>query len=168
MQVAYSPDGNRLAAVTSFGIWLFDAQTNELRLSFGFFSIWDTKGKLVAFSQDGKTLASGGGRYKEIQLWNPVTGKLISTLTGHTERVSSIAFSPDGETLASGSYDKTILLWEIHTGKRQKTLTGHTERVSSIAFSPDGETLGKWKLRQNYRTIELWTSVPENGRKTLN
>ena len=106
----------------------------------------------VAFSPDGKTLASGHGGWNwnaESQpffgfcsLWDAVTGKLKATLEGHTDSVpSSITFSPDGKTLASGSSDATVKLWDVATGKLKATLEGHTTPVNSIAFSPDGKTL---------------------------
>jgi WD40 repeat protein len=47
----------------------------------------------------------------EIRLWDAVTGVPQRTLTGHTDDVSSVAFSPDGQTIASGSADGTVLLW---------------------------------------------------------
>ena len=82
----------------------------------------------VAFSPDGKTLASGS-EDKTIKLWDVATGKEQATLKGHTDAVSSVAFSPDGKTLASGSEDKTIKLWDVATGKEQATLKGHTRGV---------------------------------------
>jgi len=68
--------------------------------------------KSVAFSPDGKTIASGSSD-DTIKLWEVSTGKLIKTLTGHNKYVSSVAFSPDGKTIAAGSGDETIKLWLI-------------------------------------------------------
>jgi WD40 repeat protein len=68
----------------------------------------------VAFSPDGRLLASGSGFYdKTIKLWDVASGSLVRTLTGHTGSVYSVAFSPDGRLLASGSADHTIKLWDI-------------------------------------------------------
>ena len=97
----------------------------------------------VAYSPDGKTLASGGSELAgesgvetyEIELWDVATGKEQATLKGHTGPVGSVAFSPDGKTLASVGYEE-IKLWDVATGKEQATLLG-----SSVAFSPDGKTL---------------------------
>ena len=62
-----------------------------------------------------------------MKLWDVATGKLLATLQGHTDSVSSVAWSPDGKTLASGSGDKTVKLWEAATGKLLATLQGHTD-----------------------------------------
>jgi photosystem II stability/assembly factor-like uncharacterized protein len=74
-------------------------------------------------------------------------------LSGHTNYVYSVAFSPDGTKLASGSFDKTIKLWSVSTQSLLNTLTGHTYRVYSVAFSPDGTKLASGSLDN---TIKLW------------
>jgi CHAT domain-containing protein/Tol biopolymer transport system component/tetratricopeptide (TPR) repeat protein len=92
----------------------------------------------LAFSPDGKILASGG---RDIKLWEVRTGENTATLTGHTGLVTVVSFSPDGKTLASGGDDKSIKLWEVRTGKNTATFTGHTGVVTAVSFSPDGKTL---------------------------
>ena len=118
-EVAYAPDGNRLAAASSIGILIYDAQTGE-ELD----PLKGHKGAVhsVAFSPDGATLASGIG--DDTILWDVATGDHKRTLKGHTSTVYghsgsvySVAFSPDGSTLASGSADQTIRLWDVATGE---------------------------------------------------
>ena len=114
----------------------------------------------AAFSPDGRTLASGS--YKEIRLWDAVTGAHQRTLTGHRGDVESVAFSPDGRTLASGSRGE-IRLWDAVTGAHQRTLTGHSDRVLSLAFSPDGRTLASGSRGE----IRLWDAVTGAHQRTL-
>ena len=107
--IAYSPDGTRLAVASTIGIWLYDTSTHqEVALLTGH----TDRVYSVTFSPDGGTLASGS-RDETIRLWDVVAGVHKHTLTGHTYSVSSVTFSPDGRTLASGSEDGTVLLWEI-------------------------------------------------------
>ena len=84
---------------------------------------------------------------KTVRLWDVNTGRLLRILTGHTDDVMSVAFSPDGETLVSASWDGTIRLWNPRNGKLKRTLTEHASGISSVAFSPDGETLASGKCR---------------------
>jgi len=116
---------------------------------------------LLAFGPDGKTLASGSCRkldefqpsgiciQGEIRLWDVTSGRPIGqALTGHTGKVTSLAFGPDGEMLASGSEE--VILWDVVSGQRiGQPLTGPAE---SLVFSPDGKTLASGRSR----AIILW------------
>ena len=84
-------------------------------------------------------------------------GMLIHTLTGHTDDVYSMAFSPDGNKIASGSHDNTFRLWDAQMGMLIRTLTGHTDVVSSVAFSPDGNTIA---TGSHDGTVLLWALTP--------
>ncbi|NJM71303.1 MAG: protein kinase [Scytonema sp. RU_4_4] len=106
----------------------------------------------VAFSVDGKTLASGSDD-NTIKIWSLANQQQIRTFKGHSKWVWTVAFSPNGKTVASGSADKTIRLWNLETGQEIGTLKGHTDGVSSIVFSPDGKTLVSGSLD---KTIKLW------------
>ena len=65
----------------------------------------------IAFSPDGKFIASGG-RDSRIEIWDVATGLSLRELRGHTGPVLAVAVSPDGRMIASGSEDRTIRIWD--------------------------------------------------------
>uniref|UniRef100_UPI00351CDFEC WD40 repeat domain-containing protein n=1 Tax=Frankia sp. CIT1 TaxID=2880974 RepID=UPI00351CDFEC len=73
---------------------------------------------------DGSMIASGGDG--TVRLWEVATGRELRTLTGHTDWVWSVGFSPDGSMIASGGDDRMVRLWDVATGRELRTLTGHT------------------------------------------
>ncbi|RCJ17383.1 hypothetical protein A6770_34045 [Nostoc minutum NIES-26] len=105
----------------------------------------------VSFSPDGEILASAGTD-NTIKLWSP-DGKLLTTLTGHSDAVNSVSFSPDSQILASASTDNTIKLWS-RDGKLLNIFTGHIDGVNSVAFSPNGKIIASGS---NDNTIRLWS-----------
>ena len=117
----------------------------------------------VAFSPDGKTLATSD--YDgTLRLWNVTTGRPIgSPLTSTAGRVWSVAFSPDGKTLATGDDDGMARLWDVATGRPiGSSLDGgpHSSTIFSVAFSPDGKTLATGALDGTLRLWDVATGRP--------
>ena len=116
----------------------------------------------IVYSPDGVRLAVASSI--GIWLYDAQTGEELDLLTGHTDQVYSVAFSPDGNTLASGSWDNTIHLWNAHTGEHIRTLSGHTHYVDSVAFSPDGNMIASGGSDD---TVYLWNAHTGEHIRTL-
>ncbi len=87
-------------------------------------------------------------------------------LSGHTDRVNGVAYSPDGNTIASASRDKTIKLWDPATGKVRLTLSGHPGSVVAVAFSPDGALLASGGGKDD-NSVRIWNVTDGQQVRTL-
>jgi WD40 repeat protein len=95
----------------------------------------------VAWSPDGRHLASGSGDLGAIIIWDSQSGEQVASLTSHTFETNTVAWSPDGGRLAFDSRGDTVTIWDSQNRKQVATLTGHTNSVNSVAWSPDGSRL---------------------------
>ena len=91
----------------------------------------------VAFSRDGKLLASGGTD-NTIKIWDVATQKELRTFTGHTSAIESMDFSPDGRLLASASDDGSTFLWDTKTGEHLLTLISLDDGGEWMVVTPQG------------------------------
>jgi WD40 repeat protein len=171
--MAFSRDDQMLASADSGGtivLWDMGTGRQHSRLE----TSGATQVQSLAFSPDGRLLASGGCANPDpaaerctegvIRLWDVATGREVEALHGHTHEVSSVAFSPDGRVLASGSCGKVlpgsvscaqgeIRLWDVLRGEEMAAGRGHTNEVLTLAFSPDSQSLVSCGASG---TITLW------------
>jgi len=115
----------------------------------------------IAFSADGKRMATGGTDHTVILYENIDDLNLTHQLRGHKDAIYSVAFSPDGAVLASGSKDGTIRLWDTSSGEQILfPLTGHGGAVYSISFSSDGKMLVSGGEDKTIRLWDITTGKP--------
>lgn len=171
--VAWSHDGTMLATAGGDGrVALWDAETHRLLAQIPPLTARDALRGVqhygiigpsigaIALSPDGSLLAYGENfQYYNapkgiltvramVGVWDVRARRPLFNLTGPTNRVNALAFSPDGSQLAAGdglsntsTTDNTVRLWNLRRGRTEKVLRGHVGPVNSVAFSRDGKTL---------------------------
>jgi WD40 repeat protein/serine/threonine protein kinase len=110
------------------------------------------------FSDDDKLVITAS-EDNTARIWSAETGEELSSLAGHTARVTSVAFAPgDNPTRAvTASQDGTVKLWDTKENKEILTLDGHTREVTSVEFSPDGKYV--LTASEDGKAI-LWLTTP--------
>jgi WD40 repeat protein len=141
--IAFSPDGQVLAAGSVYAVRLWSVKTGELLQKI------ESGGFTFAFSPDGHMIGATVANYSRIvQLLDVQNGKPLRAFEAQEDRVNSIAFSPDSRILASGN-DVAIRIWNVDTGALIRALNSSADR---IAFSPNG-----YKLASATETsVSIW------------
>ena len=156
-KLAFSPDGKFLVlagnSTKEFAIHLLDAATGQsIRKLTGHTSPITS----IAFSADGRTLASGRrtniARPDTVKLWDTSTGQMVRTLSGNSLAVNDVAFSNDNRTLLAGAGIE-IRLWDATTGQLIRLIKDNPRQADALAISPDGLTLASGDRNGS---IKLW------------
>ncbi|GAA0553220.1 WD40 repeat domain-containing serine/threonine protein kinase [Actinomadura livida] len=151
--IAVSPDGTMVARSEGKKIRLSDvAEKRTARVLSGH---TESVGS-VAFSQDGKLLASSSTLSDTVRIWDVASGRSLRDIPSEPLAIfaDDLAFAPDGRTLAKSNDDNSIQLWDVARGKPTATLTNEEDdSYFALAFSPDGKTLAAGTGRNG---IQLW------------
>ncbi|MFI5460516.1 MAG: protein kinase [Isosphaerales bacterium] len=160
--VAFSPDGKRLAAGGNKGIRIWGVASREMQAT------WPSQSRLsecVAFSPDGKRLAVGGIE-GTVEVWDTATGQRVETFKGHFGPVHAIAFGPDGTRLATGGPDGTLRLWDATARRGTVSISKDKRSGREIpSLSPDGTLVTgfEWHVRRPLRVWDTATGEPRGG-----
>jgi WD40 repeat protein len=139
----------------------------------------DTDVRTLAFTPDGKTLASSG-ELTGVKLWDVATVKERAFLLCDLVRTWAVAFTADGKTMISaGEADKNqgeITLWDVAKGKDVRTIQAHKEPVKAAAITPDGKTVAsgsvvidrKKPIEKQFVAGELKLWVAATGKERAN
>jgi WD40 repeat protein/tRNA A-37 threonylcarbamoyl transferase component Bud32 len=158
-QVAFSPDGRRLAVLDGYTVRLYDATTGRKEAtSFPSHAVYLS---FLAFSPDGRLLAAGSPLipalpHPDVVIWEVHSGKRLRTLSvmpGPFTGIVSLAFSPDSLHLATCGIDAAVKVWSTGEGKEEVRLRGLRDLVLQVRYSPDGKRLITGSSDQ---TIRLW------------
>lgn len=131
-------------------------KTGEINLASVLSSVLATanNGGGIAPSPDGKTVATGqdDGR---VAIWDMKSGRLLSTLIGHSAPVTAVVYGPDARFLFSGSADGSVITWDLALGREMRRMEGRSPIVG-LAVSPDERSL---LVRSADRNVQMWDLV---------
>jgi WD40 repeat protein len=118
----------------------------------------------VAFSPDGRSIATGDSADGTVRLWDVATGQALRQFNSGDIGVIGLAFSPDGRLVASAAWDQTLRLWDAKTGSESKKISLQDGFTKILCFSPDG----KFILRGTTTSIiEMWDIATGQKIKTF-
>jgi dipeptidyl aminopeptidase/acylaminoacyl peptidase len=181
--LAFSPDGKKLAGAMAYNnVKLWDVATrqgttflNHPKPGPKVQSVLSFARPLVAFSPDGKALASGGKCIHEIRLWDVATAKQTGTHEcDDVLGVRALTFTPDGRSLASLDRAGTFKVWDLATGKETATWQAGDHALYAV-FSPDGKTLAAVREDETNKdgevvkqyTVKLWAVATRKEKAAL-
>lgn len=101
-------------------------------------------------------VAAGGGGIYWFESRRPAEGTLLNTYKGHSNQMTSVAWSPDSKRIASASWDDTVQVWDALNGAAPYTYGNNFTIVCSVAWSPDGKRIASANA---INTVQVWNAT---------
>jgi WD40 repeat protein/serine/threonine protein kinase len=156
--LTFSPDGQRVVGGSGNEWHVWEATLGQHLLTFTDL----VAGTRPAFIHQGQSLVSGRPD-GQLQIRVASHRQNVLPLTGHSQGVNCVAYSPDGLVLATASDDMKIKLWDANNGIELRTLSGHQGAVTGLSFSSDGKLLASSSAD---KTVRLW-EVETGGERAV-
>jgi WD40 repeat protein len=161
--LAFSPDGNELAASGYHEITIWDSKTGDLLRRITNVA---QRTLALAYQPNGSNLVAAGGtpgRIGEVKLFDAKSGVLVKALATSADSMLSLAFSPDGAKLAAGGSDNAIRIFETTNWLPERVIEQHADWVTGLAFSHSGALLASASRDKSARLYDADTGEMEHS-----
>ncbi len=158
----FAPDGKSLASaghdIKGVSVWNLETGSVHLSLDLATASFVTA----LTFTSEGSMIAVASGN--SVELWQIPSGRRIKTLNRHTDRIWSIAFSPDDQVLVSGSDDSTIRFWRVSSGLQFNSLEAVGNSIRTLGVSDDRVRLA---FADDQHRIQIFDLISGSNIRTL-
>jgi WD40 repeat protein len=154
--VAFSVDGRHLASGDDRWMRVWDLSSSScIKIVKGLNGVVTS----LTYSADGRMFAVSGHRNTRIFIFDVITYKYANNLTGHTDWITSVAFTSDGSMIISGSCDGTIRAWDTTSIVQVQVWEGQSD-IFSVAVSPENDRIVNGSIEGS---VQIWELPPSKG-----
>jgi WD40 repeat protein len=163
--VVFSPGGTLVATGTDNVVRICNSVTGKLirDISTSMNGKNLTNNRTISFSENSSIMLTAGGSSSAC-LWSVETGKLVTSLNGHTDEVTCAVYSANGRIIATGSHDGQVILWDNHTCKPVRTFNERSGAVTDVKFSTDSKRIA---CVTEDGAVRIWSIANSKSFKSL-